>query len=164
MSQKRKKESRRCRGKFRAEGVSDAAIDDTATVMAAMYCNETLPWLDELKYASNACKPYYLHGFPVVVQSIAGRGRGLIAEFTLSEGDLVLSAERMGSAIRMKQDRYWCCECLQHRLEEWSPPLPLACSTCEAVWLCSGCKIIHWRDFSIECFISYFSWDQPRKK
>ncbi len=133
------KRSKEFRGNIHvAKGILEEFTPQASSVSAVMNCETTFPWLQEQKFQSENSKPYYLNGFPVVISRIEGRGRGLVTERKLLAGDLVLSAARMGSAIRLKQDKYWCHECLQHRLEEWSPPLPVACSQCEAVWCCSG--------------------------
>ena len=94
--------------------------------------------LELLAQTPIAEKPHNLSGFPVKVVEIEGRGRGLVVERDVRAGEILLCAARMGSAIRVKQDCLWCHECLQHRLEDWSPPLPVACSECEAVWCCQG--------------------------
>ena len=98
-------------------------------------CNDTPWWLEQANISE---KPHNLQGFPVKVVEFEGRGRGLVVERNVRAGELLLCAARMGSAIRVKQDCLWCHECLQHRLEDWSPPLPLACIDCEAVWCCTG--------------------------
>ena len=98
-------------------------------------CKDLLAYLDESPLPA---KPHNLIGYPVKIVQVEGRGRGLVAERSISAGDIVLRAARMGSAIRVRQDCLWCHECLQHRLEDWSPPLPVACSICEAVWCCTG--------------------------
>ena len=52
-----------------------------------------------------------------------------------------MCSERVGYAIRMKHEQYWCVECLRHRLPSLSEPLPVACQDCQAAWACDECRI-----------------------